>query len=81
MILLVRLSFKLTECCMSLIIIPQVYEFARLNITFTVLSKRRLLKLVKQVIDVFASALLLSRTRLSIALSLFPCLQLRSEVP
>jgi hypothetical protein len=26
-----------------------VYEFARLNITYTVLSKRRLLKLVKQV--------------------------------
>ncbi|KAG5182599.1 Glutaminyl-tRNA synthetase [Tribonema minus] len=27
---------------------PKVYEFARLNITYTVLSKRRLLKLVKQ---------------------------------
>ncbi|CAM9498023.1 unnamed protein product, partial [Phaeothamnion confervicola] len=27
---------------------PKVYEFARLNITFTVMSKRRLLKLVKE---------------------------------
>jgi glutaminyl-tRNA synthetase len=26
---------------------PKVYEFARLNITYTVLSKRKLLKLVK----------------------------------